>query len=502
MKNEIQLTPRNKWCYSIGGLRDVLYAFVSMFLMVYIQYTVPLTDAQFAAIGVIMTLAKVWDAVNDPIMGAIVENSHLKAGKFRPWILWGAVLTAAITAAMFLIRINNGWGYVAFIGIIYVLWDMAFTLNDVGFWSMLPALSDEPRERDMVTTLMNIFCSVGSFLVAAVIPMVTGVDKIARYSICAVVIVTTFMATQLLTYIGVKERPRDPSETEEKITLGKMFSIIKNNDQLLWVSLVLCFYYIGSGLLLQFATNFCYFEYGYAQGGSVYTTLAVVYLLATLVSQLLFPQIAKKLSRKTIILIGTVIAVCGYALMMMFGYVLPKTMIVIILGAAFVFGGQNLMSLVILVQMTNTIEYNELKTGQRNESIIFSLRSFLAKLTSALQTLIVSFVLLVSGIKASTDNIAVLEDKLSRNEISAEEVVAQAENVIANTPDSARFILRVCMVLIPVILMIFALIFDKAKYTITEEKYDEIRAELDERHAANAAAAPVEEAAEETVAAE
>ena len=215
MKDE-KLTPRNKWCYSIGGLRDVEYALVSMFLLVYIQYTVPLTDAQFAAIGVIMTLCKIWDAINDPMMATIVENSHLRGGKFRPWIIWGAVASGIVTALMFTVRIDSGWGYVAFIGIAYLMWGMTFTMNDVSYWSMLPSLSTNPKERDILTTLMNIFVSVASFAVAAVVPMVTGVDKVVRYRICALIVVAIFVSAQFVTYAGVRERKRDPAEKAEK----------------------------------------------------------------------------------------------------------------------------------------------------------------------------------------------------------------------------------------------------------------------------------------------
>ena len=363
------------------------------------------------------------------------------------------------------------------------MWGMTFTINDVGFWSMLPALSNNPSERDKLTTLMNIFCSIGAFAVAAVVPMVTTTDKVRTYAICALICVAVFVSAQTLTFFGVKEKERDLSKKAEKITLKKMFNIIRNNDQLLWVTLALCCYYLGSGLLLQFGTNFCNFEYGYARGGSIYTIFAVVYLVSTLIAQLLYPPMASKMSRKKVMSIGVWISVVGYAILMAFGYVLPKSVAVIVISGALIFGGQNLVNLVVIVQMSNTIEYNELRTGRRDESIVFSLRSFLAKLTGAVQTVIVSIVLLTSGIKGATDTIASLEDSLSRGLIDAEKVTAEAEQVIAATPASARLILRIFMVAIPIVLLILCGMVDKSKYTITEEKCDEIVAELESRKA-------------------
>ena len=483
MNEEKKVFNRNKWCYSLGGLRDVLYQFVSMFLLVYIQYTMSLTDAQFAAIGIIMTLCKVWDAINDPMMGTIIENVNLKSGKFRPWIIIGALASGVITALMFLVRAFSGWGFVAFFGVLYLFWGMTFTMNDVGYWSMLPALSNDADERNTLTTLMNIFISIAAFAIAAVVPIYTGTDKITRYGTCAIVVVAVFIASQALTFFGVKEKPRDMTKKAEKVTLGKMFSIIKNNDQLLWVTLAVCCYYLGSGLLLQFGMNFCYFEYGYAGGGSVYMVFAIVYLVATLVSQLTFAPMVKKLGRHKLIGLGAIIAVVGYVVLMMFRYVLPASLVFIVISGVCIFGGQNYMYLSLLVQMTNTIEYNELKTGSRNEAIVFSLRSFLAKLTSALQTLIVTAVLIISGIKVSTDKIAALEDLSNRGQLAAEEVTKQAEAIILATDDSARLILRIFMVAVPIVLIVLTYIVDKGKYNITEEKYEEILAKLEHRSA-------------------
>ena len=87
-----KLDKRTKWSYCIGATgRDMAYALVSMFLLTYIQYTMKLTVAQYAVISAIMVVCLLWDAINDPMMGIIIENSHLKAGKFKPWIFIGAV---------------------------------------------------------------------------------------------------------------------------------------------------------------------------------------------------------------------------------------------------------------------------------------------------------------------------------------------------------------------------------------------------------------------------
>ena len=84
----MKLDKRTKWSYCIGATgRDAAYALVSMYLIVYVQYTVKLTTAQFAVISACMVACMVWDAINDPLMGIIIENTHFKWGKYKPWIL-------------------------------------------------------------------------------------------------------------------------------------------------------------------------------------------------------------------------------------------------------------------------------------------------------------------------------------------------------------------------------------------------------------------------------
>ena len=105
------LDKRTKWCYTAGATgRDAAYAMVSLYLITYIQYTMKLTVAQFAAISAIMIVCLIWDAINDPMMGIIIENSHMKMGKFRPWILMGCLLNAVVIVLLFTVR-PTGWAF-------------------------------------------------------------------------------------------------------------------------------------------------------------------------------------------------------------------------------------------------------------------------------------------------------------------------------------------------------------------------------------------------------
>lgn len=475
-----RLTPRNRWCYCLGGLRDAAYNLISMFLINYVQYTMGLSTAQFAVLTAIVVICRVWDAVNDPMMATIIENARLKGGKYRPWLLYGVLSNAVIIVLLFSLR-PAGWGFVALFGLLYLLWGMTFTMNDVSFWSMLPSLTSDAKERDSLTSMLSIFTSIGAFSVAGLVPIFVGGNAVVAYRTIAIIVALFFIGTQLITFFGVKEAPIQPKK--ENVSLGAMFKTIKRNDQLLWSVLVILLYYIGSGLLIAFGLNFFYFEYGYAAGGGMMTMFTVAYAVGTLAAQFVYAPLAKKFSRNKLLLGSLILIALGYAMFMAFGYILPKNDIVLMALGIILFFGQAIFYMVILVQMNNTIEYNEYKYGERSESIVASLRSFMAKLSSALQQGVVTIVLMISGIYALTQQIAGVEQQVVDG-LTKDEAIAAAEPIIASATPTMLLVLRIGMVVVPLACMIIAYFVAKKKNKIDEKTYDEILVALAERKAA------------------
>ena len=162
---------RNKWLFTVSGFgRDMSYQLIASFLLTYIQFGTTLSVLQFTVISLLIgVVGRIWDAINDPMMGAIIEGTHMKFGKFRPWILIGAVLTGAIIITMFNVQSVSGWGFVVFMAVMYLLWESAFTMNDIGYWSMLASLSSKKKQRDQATTLTVIFAGLGAFVAQGVI---------------------------------------------------------------------------------------------------------------------------------------------------------------------------------------------------------------------------------------------------------------------------------------------------------------------------------------------
>ena len=123
---------RSKWSFAVGCTgRDMCYTLVSLFLLTYIQYTNLVNEAQFLVLTIIIVLCRIWDAVNDPMMGTLISNTKTKFGKYRPWILAGAIVNAIILILMFSVRVDVGknintlgWYNVAIIGVLYLLYGM------------------------------------------------------------------------------------------------------------------------------------------------------------------------------------------------------------------------------------------------------------------------------------------------------------------------------------------------------------------------------------------
>ena len=402
---------RNKWFYSVSGIgRDMSYSLIDSFLLIYIQFGVSLTLAQFTTLSLIIGVGgRVWDAMNDPLMGAIIEGSHFKNGKFRPWILLGAILCGLVIITMFNVQSIPGWRFVVFMTVMYLLWESTFTMNDIGYWAMLPSLSSVKEERNSITTLTVLFAGVGAILAQGIIPQVTVGDMRAGYRFVSILIAAVFIGCQLLLYFTVKEPPRRRVENAENISLKKMWKTIARNDQVLWMTLSMLFYNIGSTLLIALAANLLYMEIGY--NGTLYFYVVVAYGVTMVAVNALYPALVNRLGRTRLQNLSILTAVIGYALIALMGWlpVLPFNIALLCVFCMMVSAGQSLFYMSCIINMANCVEYNDYRYGERNEAVVSTLRPFMAKFAAAMHTLIVTLVLAVSGTFLLSQSISTLE---------------------------------------------------------------------------------------------
>ncbi len=473
------VSKRTRLSYGFGCIgRDMAYTLVSMWIMTYLTLAVGLTNWQLAAIGVIMVIGRVWDAVNDPIMGTIIDNTHTRFGKFKPYIIIGAVLNSFFIVLMFTdLRLSETLFIVVF-AISYLLWDLTFTMNDISYWSMLPSLTTNPKEREKITSLARIGANIGLFVVTAAVSFITQLGKMSdMYFILAVGICTVFIACQLLVVIGVQEKKNAITAVESHTSLIDMVKIIFKNDQLLAIIISMLLFNIGYFTTTAFGVQFFYFDYG-VYGGPEFTIFAITIGVSQIFTLAFYPLFAKNMSRPQLFKLSIGLVLLGYAGFMAVGYILPMNMVVLCIIGFILFAGQAIIQLLNYVLLADTIEYGQWKLGTRNESVIFSLNPFITKMASAVEVGIFSFTLLISGINGYSNQISELEKSTT---LTQEQIKMQAQAVASSVPDSATMIMRISMIVLPLILIVISYWVYRRFYKIDDKMYTQIIADLNAR---------------------
>ena len=541
-----------KWLYPLSGIfRDDCYALVGYFLLQYaINSGVLSADpeefkAQYLVITIAMIIALIWDGINDPIMGFIVEKVHFKKlGKFKPWILFGAIGNAVAVVCMFLIRpghmdggvwVANGWAFVGVMIAFYFLWDLFFTINDIGYWSMLPSLTNDEHERAQLTSRMTVSASIGGFLMTAgcmLLPtMFQDISSAKMYAILAVVVSIVFFLSQLAVFLFCKEKRIDPKQEDvsEKTHFLDLFKVFLRNKELRVAIISMFLYYLATGVLTGgIGLNYFYLSIGYGsgRGGLVSTIISVMYVIAMVSSQAIYPMIAKKLSKQKILTITFIIQLVGFAGFLFcctplfgdhpiaynsaalpemsgmdFGWAFGGTMFMYYLFPVIFFFGMGMMYLAIMVMFQDAIDYNEFQFGERKEAIISAWRPLDVKLSSALLRGFQYIIFLVSGLLVAVNGISNAES--AHNIYSATHPGEADQTFIDSINDIQANVqpwqLRVAGILIVVVLVasiVIAYLLMHFGYTIDEQKHQEIVVALEERHKKAEAASEQLEAAE------
>lgn len=494
---------KNMLMFSLGTIgRDFLYFLFNSFLMTFILFTKTTDNKMLMVVGAIIVVARIFDALNDPIMGGIVENTRTKWGKYKPWQLLGAVLTGAVIISVFCVKLD-GWSYIGFLAFAYLMFSITFTMNDISYWGMLPSLTSDEHERNKLTSCAQLLASAGVGLASLLIPLFTT-GSLAKwgaptgYKVIGIISAVLMVLFQLFTILGVKEKPLPPIKPDksDRLTLKKMFQTIAKNDQLLWCALIMLIFSIGTGVVGGgLLTMYVYFEFGY-EGG--YTLLiGLGYGIISTLFTATYPWLSKKFGRNKILYSAGIATVFGYALMLIFALAIPtgapkssewfaKFILIAVAYAIIGYGAGFYM--IMVINMANTVEYNEWKYGQRNESLIFSLRPFTAKLSSALTQALVIGVYAVASITTYTNAISNIENEASKNLITNKVKMEKITEIINKVSLQDRQILVSCMCIIPIVFMIVALILYKKKCTLSETRLAEMVRETEARKLALAGA--------------
>ena len=361
----------------------------------------------------------------------------------------GGVLSAIFSVLLFA-NIGTGWGFVIIFGIAYLLWDITYGINDIGYWTLLPVLSSDQKQREKMGAFARICANIGMYIVmVAWQPVTTALGDTPKvWFWCAVAVAAVYLLGLLFPLLGVKEKRVAP-EKQESTSVKQMIRALVGNDQLMWTTLAMGLFMVGYCTTVNFAIY--YMKYLFGNEG-MYVVLVGVCGVTQLTSLAIYPAVAKKLNRRQLYTLSTILVLAGYAIF----FIAEISIVLVALGAILVFVGQAFIQTLMLMFLADTVEYGQWKLGKRNESITFSIQPLINKIGGAIATGIVSLTLILSGIK----------------------IDGGTADMIGS---DGKLIVKVAMFVIPLLMIVAGYIIYLKKYKISEEYYKQILSELEEK---------------------
>lgn len=461
----MRLDNKTKWFFGVSGIgKDAAYA-LSTIMFIYLTTYVGMSPA---FVGTMFMAVRVFDAINDPIMGNIVQNTKSKWGKFRPWILTGTILNAIIVIFVF---INPGFAgdsiqLMIYITIFYVLWGVSYTLMDIPFWSMIPALSKHKEDRESVSAITRFFTTVGFAIVSAPylvfasmlgsgqgnVTLATNEEMRTGFLLFSISIAVLFVISQLIMVLNVKEK--NVIENPKKTSLKKMWRLLVENDQLMIVMIVV----VVTNFVLYITSTMAFYYIAYNLGNeNLFLPFIGFGLIVQLISIALYTTLSKKLNRKQMYNYSILLQIFAFLGLFANAFFLGNNIPLVFGLGAFVFFGQGIGMVLTTLLLSDTVEYGELKTGSRSESTVFSVQTFVVKLATGLSMGVVGLGLEVINLQVDADS---------------DSLLAQSASTLTG--------ISVMMFILPIFGMLLARAIFNKYHRIDEVEYQNIVSELEQ----------------------
>ncbi len=490
MENNTKFVGKKEfWMYAVGGMgQGMIYAIMSSYISEF-YLNVAVLPPLFVLL--LMLLARVWDAVNDPMMGMIADRYTTKWGKYKPYVLFTPIPVAILTFLMF--YVPEGFSQtqmMIYAAVTYTLWGMIYTVSDVPFWSLPNAMTPDAKERANVISFSRTLNGVGSAVPMAIYfvlswvlgKIMTGktdleIDK-AKYMIIALICAVIGSAIFLSSYFFVKERviiPNKPrKDKSEPSVLSRIFSCKP-------LMLVVVMGVLASGRYLVQAAAAHVARYTFYIGpdqagltpeqlvealqssrGTVSTVFMVCAAIGMFGAMLFMPLLYKKFNYKKIVITSCLVGAVASVIMTLVGWFAGFwACIPFIIIMSIPLGVLNTTS---YAMIGDCLDYMEWKTGYRETALGSACQSFVNKLGNAVATC--TIVLVYLGFKIDPGSIMMAEGSINPLTVS--------ENI-----RFGMFSLVSLMPGISLILCIIPVLF----YDLTGEKKDKIMRELAERRA-------------------
>ena len=455
---------KQRLSYALGALgHDTYYYAISTFFIAFVTAQMfagdPHEDAMIALVTGLVVIIRLVEIIFDPIIGGLIDNTHTKIGKFKPWLIAGGMVSSIMLVLMFsrffglASSAHKGIFTVVFI-ISFIILDAFYSFKDISFWGMIPALSENNHERETLGTFARFGSAIGaqgSTILA--IPIVIAFTKMPHtqgargFFAFGLIAAIVQGATALITAWGTKEQESAIREVGKKTGPLDIFKALVKNDQLMWLSLsyilfALAYTATTATLILNFT-----FVLGHA---TLYSITGIVGFIGSIVLVPCFPILAKRFGRRKV-LSGAILSMLIGMILFLVGASVPIT----VLGLIFLTAPYQLVFLSVLMTITDSVEYGQWKNGVRNEAVTLAMRPLLDKVAGAFSNGIYGFVAIAAGMTGATYQ-------------------ADAHYGIGT--------FKIYVYVVPAILMIISLTIYLTKVKLTEKRHQEIVKELEEKY--------------------
>ncbi|MEE8886191.1 MAG: glycoside-pentoside-hexuronide (GPH):cation symporter [Eubacteriales bacterium] len=456
----MKLTARNKIAFCLGAFgKDIVYMLVNSYVLYYYN-TVLGMSATF--IGIVLMAARIFDALNDPFMGIVVAKTKTRHGRYRPWILTGTILNAVVIYALFAVPDNMADSSMrVWLAVFYIAWGVTYTLMDIPFWSMIPAITEPGAEREQLSSLARSASGIGdalpTVLTMIVVPVLAGTGSLTThfelykpgFRSWALIIAVVFVVTEVIFYFNVPEKkPEDMTS----VGIGQMFKSLFRNDQAMVIVLSVILVYMALDITGNLILYFFQFDMG---NTDLYSVFAAVCFLAQVIFMLLVPALRKKIEKLKLFAAGIFVQIIGYVILL----ILSNTSLyknfweILLVPGILIYAGFGILNVMLTVFLSDTVDYGQAKYGTREESVIFSMQTFTVKLAS--------------GVAAFLCGCAI--DWIG---LDVESEVVQSSSTL--------FGLHLWITVPPVILLIIALLVFRKKYMLNDGQMERIQNKISE----------------------
>lgn len=395
----MKLKTSQKAAFGFGAFgKDIVYMLISSYILYYYNVVLGMSSA---FIGTVLMAARIFDAFNDPFMGIVVAKTKTKWGRFRPWILTGSVLNAVTIYALYATPNLSDGGQKVWLTIFYFAWGITYTLMDIPFWSIIPAITNAGEDREQLTSLARTCAGIGDaipvVLTMVIVPILGG--SLSDYRIgfkwWALIIAIVFVISEVVCVISVKENATDDMSTSTNI--GDMFKSLFRNDQAMTVVVSIILVYTSLNLCGNLVLYFFQFDIGNEGYYSYFTGVAFA---AQVLIMFLVPTLRKGFSKSQLFIAGFAVQIAGFLVIMIMASVgafsvTNQVLLIALLclPGMMIYAGYGMLNVIMTIFLSDSVDYGEYKNGSREESVIFSMQTFTVKLASGLAVFVAGYVI-------------------------------------------------------------------------------------------------------------